>query len=547
MKHATPLRPLALCLAPLALSLLPALARAQDAPPSESPPSETEALREEVRRLMRRVDELERREETRQEQGAAPAAESKSPPAEAPPAEGSDDEPEEWRLTPVTPPPPSAPLPELESDKGQEGEGLLPPIQLPKSMRLEVGGSIRLRSQWADPLDYRVPGTFGRSATDDPGRKSDIHFLRTRLHFDFHVLDGLKAFIELQDARAFGDTALTSDSAEVHIRQAYMKVDLKDRLDVPLSALVGRYPTPTLGDGRLLCDPGFNNFGRQWDGAQVVYAPEGFWFTSFVANLREGQIFAADRDENDDFWFSGLYASARMLEGFEFDAYLYWRHLSDRVFSSEDNPRPGDRKDFTLGGRIKGELGPLNFTVEGAWQWGDQAGDPIRAWGAVTRWWTKLSITDSVSLTLKTEYAYASGDRDPTDGKVQTFDALYGYRFKYYGRQNAMGWQNAHIGMAGLSLSPLEALSINLDGFVYLKDKRRDAWYAADGRAIRRDTTGRADNFVGGEVDFYVIYTLWKRLKLQAHVSHFFAGDFVRDTGRGSDRTALIFLARLTF
>ena len=147
----------------------------------------------------------------------------------------------------------------------------------------------------------------------------------------------------------------------------------------------------------------------------------------------------------------------------------------------------------------------------------------------------------------RTEYAYASGDRDPTDGKVQTFDALLGYRFKYYGRQNQMGWQNAHIGMLGVSLSPLKALSINLDGFVYVKDKRRDAWYGAAGRAIRRDETGRASNFVGGEVDFYVVYTLWKHLKLQGHVSHFFAGDFVRDTGRGSDRTALIFLAKLTF
>src|SRR5690606_19816054 len=122
-------------------------------------------------------------------------------------------------------------------------------------------------------------------------------------------------------------------------------------------------------------------------------------------------------DENDDFWLVGAYASCRMLEKHELDAYVVWRDLSDRVFASEARakngftPRQGDREDWTLGARFKGELGPVGYSAEGVYQYGRQAGDTVDAWAAAARaWYTHRLDDEGRKVRIGLEYAFASGD-----------------------------------------------------------------------------------------------------------------------------------------
>ncbi len=491
-----------------ALILTAALAGlTRSASAQEAEPATVEALQERLRALEEEVTRLK---------GEPPSSARTDNGATAPIQDAGDT----FRFDPAL-------VPEEEEQDGLQ-------LKLPGALELAIGGALRLRGELRDPADYRIPGTFGRPPGDEDDAGTDFVAMRTRLWFDFKVLEPLRVFIELQDSRLWGDRAIGADVAEIHLRQGFLEyVDLLGVKDFAVKA--GRWEVPSLGDARLVSGLDWDNVARAWDGAMLTYAPKGFWFAGFAANLAEGAALTrpfTDRDENDDFWLSGLYASVRTIPDHELDAYLYWRHLSDRVFSSETSARPGDRKDFTLGVRAKGHLGPLGYSGELVYQWGDQAGDRISAYAGAVRTWADFKVTDGVSMGFVAEYAYASGDEDPTDGRTESFDPLLPFGHFYHGHMDLVLWRNIHAVQLGARVAPAKGLSLHLDTHHFWLAQREDAWFAPGRGPVRRDTSGDAGSYLGSELDLFVKYALWEHVFFMTGYSHFFSGDYVRDTGR---------------
>jgi hypothetical protein len=442
-------------------------------------------------------------------------------------------------LAPVT----TAPAEPPEADVAEVGsQGLA--VELPLSIKLKINGHLRFRGEHRSPRDYRIPGQFGRPATESKDDGEDFVLQRTWLSFDFQVLEQLRAVVSVMDVRTWGDQPMGNDAAETFLREGY--IEGQKLFDQPLSIKVGRTLVPSLGDTRLFMslDP-WANMPRLWDAVQVTYEPEGWWLYGFASNLREAQVQTPRGDENDDYWMSGVYASNRMVAKHELDAYLFWRHLSDDTqftaeprFGNGNFARPGDRKDFTAGARLKGSLLDelIGYTAEGVYQWGDQAGDPIRAWAAAST----LSSTFGVAGTkvkLLGEYAFASGDQDPNDGVVETFDPLFPFAHFYHGHMDLILWKNLHAASAQLTVWPVKWLSLHADGHVFWLDKRQDAWYALNGRPTRRDASGRAGSHLGQELDLYVRVKLWEdRLLVWTGYSHFWTGEYLRETGKSEDQ-----------
>lgn len=436
---------------------------------------------------------------------------------------------------PLAPPPAEAP-PAAEAPPGDVAavttEGVI--LELPLSTRLKVSGHLRVRGEARSPADYRIPGTFGRPATEDGDDAEDFVLQRAWISLDFQFHEHLRGVVSVMDSRQWGDQTIGNDAAETYIREAY--VEVQDLFDQPLSIKLGRGLVPALGDQRLFSslDP-WANVPRIWDGVMVTYAPEGWWITGFASNLREAGVQAPKGDENDDFWLTGLYASCRLIEKHELDAYFVWRELSDDIFTNERGTRTDDRTDYTAGVRAKGELGPLGYSGEFVYQFGHQAGDRIQAFAAAAKGWFTQKLGDERKLRLGAEYAFASGDQDPTDGANETFDPLFPFGHFYHGHMDQMLWRNMHAVSAQLAFFAASWVSLHADGHVFWLDKRRDAWYGV-GKTQRRDPTGRADSHIGTELDLYVQVRLWEnRLFLWTGYSHFWTGEHVRDTGKSED------------
>lgn len=522
------LRPL-LCLSLLLSCALPAFA--QDKPNDE--------LLERIRKLEEEVKELRKGQPSE-----APQEGSKPEEAPAPEAAPEADD-EEWSLAPEDVPPPPEKKAKYSHSKdwkfpyGFVDDGKHMVFDLPFEMQLKVKGEIRARGEYRDPAEYRIPGQAGRPATDDQSDATDFALLRTRISLDFKVTKNLRGLIEIQDSRVWGDVAAGADVAEVFVRQSF--IEIMEPMDIPIWLWVGRWDVPQLGDGRLMSPLYFRNVTRSWDGVQAFGhfggTPEKpmVWATAFAANVREGAIFAADQDENDDFWFNGLYVSFRGLKGHEFDGYLFNRYFSDRIFTSEKRARLGDKKDYTLGFRTAHDFGVAGFTTELAWQYGDQAGDRVRAWAGAVRGWLEFEFDEVRSLELAAEYAYASGDRDPNDGKIQNFDPLVPQNFRHHGNMNLVAWSNVHDTSLEAKFTIFKGVRILTEAHAFWLDKRKDGWFGVNHTLLRRDTTGTSGSFLGTELDFIIEWKLFEeRLRLRAAYSHFWAGKYVRDTGRNT-------------
>ncbi|MBL4849275.1 MAG: alginate export family protein [Planctomycetes bacterium] len=510
------------CLGGALLTFTVSGAFAQDGQAPEAQ-AELEALRDQVRQLNDRLEAVEGRGQS------------------ATPGKGEAGEPDTLNPVDVAPVDSS----DVVIRRGTKDEGLGLVIELPDDMKLRFGAQIRWRGEYRGDR-YAQPN--GNSSTD-------FVLQRIRMTFDYDVSARLGARVTIQDSRLWGDkldgfvgARLASDQSELFIREGYGVV--REPFDLPLEIRVGRMAVPQLGDQRLISDLDWSNVGRSFDGAMVTLRPKGWWMTAFATNIREGAALPIPGDENDDVWMFGAYVSNRMVENHEFDAFIYWRRVGDNKLGALTTDSKGDRgarKDYTAGMRFKGEAGPLFYNGMFAYQFGQVAGDTISAWATAVQLGAVFKFGEQ-KLKVSSEAAWASGDPDSSDGRIETFDPLLPFAHFYNGQQDLFAWRNLYSANFKLAFWPVESLSLHSDLHWFWLNRRDDKWYGVG--FTRTDTAKAADDSnVGAEVDLYFKWKVFKeRLAFWGGYSHFFPGEYIRDTGsKTSDQSWAFLQATLSF
>jgi hypothetical protein len=98
--------------------------------------------------------------------------------------------------------------------------------------------------------------------------------------------------------------------------------------------------------------------------------------------------------------------------------------------------------------------------------------------------------------------------------------------------------QNMHHAIGGLRVQPTAALTFNLDYHAFFAASTDDVWYRANGLTAVRPLTPAsrsADPYKGSEVDLVGTWKVSKNLQFQAGYAHFFAGNYLADTGASDD------------
>ena len=408
------------------------------------------------------------------------------------------------------PPPPPPPAQEPAAAPQVKPED---PLFKTLIQQITIGGQARFRAEYRDPVSY----------TDTPASREDddIYLSRLRLNFKFSVNDDLDVFIQPQDQRTFGDeAAVLSDEQNLDLHQGY--VDLRKLGIDPVSVRVGRMEL-AYGDQRLVSPLDWSNIARAWDGIKARYDHGPAWIEGFATVIKEG----AGAEDDQDFY--GLYASYVDIQDHEFDVYVFGRELNDNLQPSETVPAfVNDRRDATFGARLKGKAAGFDYTAEGMLQRGTVGEDDIEAWAAALTLGYTFDIDWKPRLGL--EYAHASGDPDPTDGTIETFDPLFPFGHLYQGTLDIMGFKNLREFVVYLKASPTDTLTLHADLHVFRLDEDVDAWYQDAGTVIRRDATGNAGDEVGEELDLHARLSVGKNVKFWGGWSRFFAGSFVDDT-----------------
>ncbi len=399
-----------------------------------------------------------------------------------------------------------------------------------KKPPVEFGVQLRWRSEFRDNADFQPANDFD-------------HFVgqRVRINIKFNLHDRLSFFFQPQDVWLYGaesDKIIHDFNTNLH--QAYFDWEIPGAYAAKLR--FGRQEF-NVGRQRLLGGFAWDNVGRSFDGIRFNVGDEDGAVEMFWGRLaevrRQGKPF---RPGNLD--LAGAFVSLPISVQAEYgddpllirNIYFFMLRDSNAIGGELGRP-PTNSRIFTYGFRAGATVSEVRSTkhshggfgeLEFAYQNGHRGLDNHRAammvinrgylWKAPLKPW------------LKFEYAVASGDNNPTDGRSREFHNLFPTNHLHYGYADREGLRNLHNFRVTNGWKLLPKVRFEADFHKFLLAARRGPWKNAGGAVLGFDPTGASGRDVGQEIDFTVRLPLWKHLKLMGGYSVFFPGAFAKAT-----------------
>ena len=413
---------------------------------------------------------------------------------------------------------------------------------------LDIGLDYRVRYEYRDN-DFRR----GRDTIDEP------ILLRTRGFVAIkNILDPLRFTLEVEDARRnhsqFTREFDTRDVNYAEPIQAYAELYFKETPlgkddlgnERPISVRTGRHAFEYT-DRRLLARNEWRNTTNNFQGVRTIIGQQkNDWQLDLLA-LKPVQRFTNQLDEVDhaqDFY--GVIGDwRRWSEVVTLQPYYYLLKQDGNKVEYDANGRAAaantkiDREIHTAGIRAYGVVGKTgwDYDVSYAKQWGNQ--DRLSNAGAF------ISELDHDAYAYNAEIGYsfnhpwkprlsafygvASGDKNPTDGKNNRFERLFGFA-RPWSNNDYFQMENLVAPKVRVEFDPkvswLEGLKVDAGYSWYRLDQERDRWNGAG----LRDNTGRSGKDVGEEVDIRVRFPINKYIAANLGYAHFWAGDFTKET-----------------
>jgi len=386
---------------------------------------------------------------------------------------------------------------------------------------------LRVRGEFRE----RVEGFENSGFTAD---RDDAYALsRVRLNASITASKSLSFQANVQDARVANKQVGPTTApfrGPFDLRAAF--ADIGDA-KAPVGARLGRQEL-AFGEQRLLGHLAWVNTGRTWDAARVILRAKSWQADVFGASLVRSLPDEFDKSGNGN-RLAGVYASsAKVIPQAALEPYVFWRR---DVNLRSELTTVGNLSQTTMGMRVAGKLpARLDYGVEMAMQRGSLAADSVNAWAG--HWQIRESLPGAGAVKLTSEYNFASGDDNPTDGRRQTFDQLYPTGHDKLGLADQVGWRNVHHLREGFEFSPIKATPISLNYHSWWLAEKTDASYAASGALLARVPGGAADSHVGQELDVQVSRALTPQIQLAAGYAHMFTGAFLKQATPGASYSA---------
>jgi len=379
-------------------------------------------------------------------------------------------------------------------------------------------------------LRWRFEGRFNYDFRDNAGTDEDFVEQRARLSADAELTDQLRAFVQVQDVRSFGEeTSTTDDSADgIDMHQAFLDARLEC---LGGKARVGRQEV-AFGDERLIGSVNWLGQGRVFDGARLdlPFGPDDKDNVAVFA-FQTREIFGA---RNDDQFFTGVYAQWRRAE-LDVDLYGLYLHKDHALGTATLTAVPEEDR-FTVGNRTVWRGNPVDAGYEVATQFGRREPDRIpigETLAAQAHVGLLLGDGDSKPrLAFETEYA--SGNHAPA-GQNQRFDPLFPTAHMHLGTMDFAFWSNVWRIGPEFSIVPCKDTRLVVEWFNLHSVVETDTFGGPNNTLSTGVVNGH--RYMGDEIDVQVWTKLLERIQTSAGYGIFLPGHGVRDA-RGSDDVA---------
>ena len=403
----------------------------------------------------------------------------------------------------------------------------------------------------------------------------DFTLQRMRLSFDMDINKNVMARVMFQDVRTFGDQGITGNGERTDVQEGYVQLRNLGDINSLLSNVqlrIGRWQQG-YGNHRVIGTLGWANQGRSYDGAKIMYKKGNFNVDVFAWQIAEnttGGVSGSDSTFSQasglDTVLYGFYAQYKFggfLKGHVIEPYLVAKAESTDEDVTSVVQTPESETRYTWGFRAAGKGlfgGGFDYTIEPNYQSGssryipDNQSPTVNSKENIDAW----AIHAEAGYTFKNlpwtprigyAYSFASGDDNFDVGSQKTYKQVSPTQHAHNGYMDVTSWQNIIDHQLHFNVKPTKKLVVDVKAHFFELDKQSDNWYNVGGGVARAgadfyqvvDNDGDAgvdtvDDELGQEIDVTLKYKMFENFGVVAGYSHFFAGDFIEDTGGGMDR-----------
>jgi hypothetical protein len=322
----------------------------------------------------------------------------------------------------------------------------------------------------------------------------------------------------IETGRTGGPRPPDEDKLDAH--QGFVEISLSLSKSHPVTLRAGRQEL-SFGSSRLVAFREGPNVRQTFDGARLTVRAGDWQVDTFAVRPVETNrgIFDDSPDHQRSFW--GVYAVRRHID-------LYYLGLDRR--QARFQAGLGREQRHSAGTRLWGESGPWDYNTELVGQWGRFDGGPIRAWTAASDTGYRLdSLPLRPRLGLKADIA--SGDRDPGDRRLGTFNALFP-KGAYFSEADLLGPYNLMDLHPSIQLNVRRTVTITPDADFFWRQSTRDGIYNIPGGLIVSGAASDA-RYIGCHASVQAEWRADRRTTVVTQYLHFFPGPFLRQATPG--------------
>jgi len=396
------------------------------------------------------------------------------------------------------------------------------PLSVNKNIYATLGGEIRPRFEFFSNRKW--------DSEDD----EKFYSQRISLHTNFVLGKHIRVFGELYHGYTSHEKEFVQyDELGFHQTFIELKFSLKDINHI--STRFGRQEM-AFGATRLVGLREGPNMRRSFDAIRIVLTNRKTTLQAFYGTEVRPNFYAFDNDftlfenkvSNPKIW--GIYSQFRVKKDIGNNE-LYYLGFESNL--SRYNDVFGIEKRHTIGLRRFGKLGKrFSYNTELIYQFGDVGSSSISAFSFETDWNYKLNI-HNLKPTIGLKLDWSSGDKTSNDGKLNTFNPMF-VNPAYYSLATTVTPVNLISFHPSLKLHPSEKLSLFTEWGVFWRASKNDGLYNPP-RFLSRNANGIPNVRIGNELGLKIAYELNRHWSLDLDNSYFFAGSFIKASGKSEN------------
>lgn len=336
---------------------------------------------------------------------------------------------------------------------------------------ISIGGSVR------EGFELFNNYLWGMDKRDNDGYL--LH--RLLLHGDFRLTQKIRFFTELENSLVIGRNGgprPIQDENKFAVNQAFAEYSMKALGSSTIKLRLGKQAL-SYGIGSLL-DVRDANVRLSFVGGKVIINHKNVRVDAFAMKAIKNNQGYFDDEVNKLQKIAGVWIAQPIQKGLLKKIDTYYIYI-DREGSLFEKVKGREMRN-TIGVNLWSSYENISGYTEADFQWGRFNDKSIIAWKIVQAFFYKMETVKFKPI-VSVHFAVSSGDRNPYDSKIQTFNPIYPKAI-YYGYIDNAGSANMIVVHEKLETTVTQRLKLTLGYYNFWRKSKNDGLYYANGTLL---------------------------------------------------------------